>query len=368
MQHHVPSDSRTYYGERFWNEIPEVRAHINRKITGDPDRDWIDQTLEIIGAPFERALMLNCGNGVNERDLFDRGVIKSAIGIDISPGLLADAENLADGRPFEYHQMDVNTADFPTPFDAIFNIGSCHHIARIDRVFRRLCELLPAEGWFISNDYIGPHRNQYSQDMWAAAWELNEQLPVAMRQLMTYPHLPTMLAVDPTEGIHSELIVETFERYFTTPYFAGFGGAIAYLLLTHNDKVVSDPVPWAAEISQILDADDRCGLPPLFAYWAGQPRKASLTDPRLATWTADEELRETTAARRNGEYYPRTMLQTLTMELVDAQVAADHARTSAPELEAELAAMRSTVSWRVTAPLRKVRAALRDGKRGSGRV
>src|SRR5262249_43715022 len=186
-----------YYGERFWNEIPEVRAHINRRITGDPKLDWIDQTLSIIDAPFERALMLNCGNGVNERDLFDRGVIRSAIGIDISHDLLADAKVLVDGRPFEYHQMDVNTADFPTPFAAIFNVGACHHIARIDRVFRRLCELLPADGWFVSHDYIGPHRNQYPQDMWATAWDVNQRLPVAMQQRLTYPHLPTMLAVDP---------------------------------------------------------------------------------------------------------------------------------------------------------------------------
>ena len=245
--------------------------------------------------------------------------------------------------------MDVNTADFPTPFDAVINVGACHHIARIDRVFRRLCELLPEDGWFISHDYIGPHRNQYPQDMWAAAWEFNEQLPVAMQHELTYPHLPTMLALDPTEGIHSELIIETFERYFTTAYFADFGGAIAYLLLTHNDKVVSDPAPWSDEIAEILDADDRCGLPPLFAYWAGQPRKESLADPRLSTWTAEEELREQTAAGHNGEYYPRTMLQSLTTELCDANALA------APELEAELEAMRRTVSWRVTAPLRKVR-------------
>ena len=51
MQHHLPSDSRTYYGERFWNEIPDVRFHINNKITGDPTLDWIDQTLELIGTP-----------------------------------------------------------------------------------------------------------------------------------------------------------------------------------------------------------------------------------------------------------------------------------------------------------------------------
>jgi SAM-dependent methyltransferase len=355
MRHQQPTDARVYYGERFWNEIPAVMAHLNRKITGRPDRDWADQSLAIMGRPAERALVLNCGNGLFDRKLIDRGVIRSAVGIDISAPLLAEAEAAVDGRQLEYQQMDVNRGDFPDGFDLVVNVAAGHHIACLDHVLRSLCALLPDDGWFISNDYVGPHRNQYPYEMWAAAWDLNERLPDGMRQQLTYPHLPTMLALDPTEAIHSELLLDTFHRYFTTSYFSGMGGGLAYLLLTHNDKVVEDPTPWEAEIARILDADNRCDLPPLFAFWAGQPRKAALDDPRLAEWTSEEEVREAAAARNGGEYYRRTLLQDLTTELSDQTIAADL------EARAAVAAMESTWSWRLTRPLRAARGLARRG-------
>ena len=63
-------------------------------------------------------------------------------------------------------------------------------------------------------DYVGPHRNQYTSAAWERAWSINDELPAQVRQIMTYPDLPTMLRDDPTEAIHSELIVETLHRYF----------------------------------------------------------------------------------------------------------------------------------------------------------
>ena len=55
---------------------------------------------------------------------------------------------------------------------------------------------------------------------------------------MSYPHLPTMLHDDPTEAIHSELIVETLQRYFHVERFVPLGGAIAYPLLTFNARLL----------------------------------------------------------------------------------------------------------------------------------
>jgi len=367
VQHQRPTEARRYYDQRFWNEIPAVDAHLNRKATGDPGRDWIDQTLELLGGPAERALILNCGNGCQERRLLDRGVIRSAVGIDISAELLDEARTAGDGLPVEYHEMDVNTAEFPAAFDVVINVGAAHHIAWIDHVFRRLCELLPADGWFISNDYVGPHRNQYPWEQWSAAWALNETLPEAMRKELIYPHLPTMLAVDPTEAIHSELLIDTFERYFTTEYSAGLGGALAYLLLTHNDKVIDAADEWAAEIQALLEADDRSEFPPMFAFWAGHPNKASLEDPRAAGWTTDETRREEAAADAAGEYYPRTLLQTLMIELSEREVAIDHAHAWARDLNGKIDQldgdlrnvrgerdnMLASRSWRWTAPLRR---------------
>ena len=47
----------------------------------------------------------------------------------------------------------------------------------IDRVFREICRLLPEDGWFLSLDYVGPHRNQYTPAAWERAWSVNNELP-----------------------------------------------------------------------------------------------------------------------------------------------------------------------------------------------
>ena len=126
-------------------------------------------------------------------------------------------------------------------FDLVVNHAAAHHIAAIDRVFREVCRILPADGWFVSFDYVGPHRNQYRTDAWDAAWKINRQLPESLRQDMAYPPIPVMLQVDPTEAIHSELILQTFHRYFIEREFTPLGGALAYPLLTHNHAMFGAP-------------------------------------------------------------------------------------------------------------------------------
>ena len=71
--------------------------------------------------------------------------------------------------------------------------AAAHHVREIDRLFRELCRGLPADGWFVSFDYVGPHRNQFTPEAWEAAWALSQLLPASLRQQLSYPHLPTMM-------------------------------------------------------------------------------------------------------------------------------------------------------------------------------
>jgi hypothetical protein len=169
---------------------------------------------------------------------------------------------------------------------------------------------------------------------------------------MIYPPMPVMLVVDPTEAIHSELIVPTFERYFTPEQFTPLGGAIAYLLLTHNERffAAEDGPERERWIEEILDADDRFlsehPESTLFAYFAGRPTKSVLEQGELlARWEAEEVEREQRAESRGGEYYERGPLAATLIALDErrAQTAAVNARVV--QLEAELTAMRSRRSY-----------------------
>ena len=137
-----------------------------------------------------------------------------------------------------------------------------HHVAYIDRVTRRICELLAPDGVFVSWDYVGPHRNQYTAVQWEHAWAANLELAPELRQEMRYPHMPTMLVGDPTEAVHSELIVPTIERYFRIEHHARLGGGVAYLLLTHNDAIQARSQDEVDEAVQaVMAADARSPMP-----------------------------------------------------------------------------------------------------------
>ena len=339
-------DSSVYYQDSYWNDLEEVAGWLNAKISGDAARSWSRHFADRHGRQFQRAFVLNCGNGWVERLLMEEGLIAEAVGIDYSEQFVEQSQAAASelDLPLRYLRMDVNDGSFPAgEFDLVVNFAAAHHVARLDRVFRALCEMLPEDGVFVSYDYVGPHRNQYRDDAWEAAWAMNRDLPERFRQELHYPHLPTMLAGDPTEAIHSELVLEVFRRYFIVDEYVPLGGAIAYPLLTHNEGLFAagaseDRSLW---IERVLRADEAftAAQPDatLFAYFSGRPNKAVLQRTEdLEVWARDEEARESAAAADGGEYYPHTALQHLVLSSETQRVAAEHARAWALDLRAEL--------------------------------
>jgi SAM-dependent methyltransferase len=323
----VPSAGFQYYRDRYWNDIERVVRTLNERATGDAGTSWFEHLRDNYG-PFRHALVLNCGNGWVERELVARGVVKSALGVDVSDELLdqARAEAAKAALPLRYERLDTNAADFPAEdFDLVVNHAAMHHVAYVDRVTRRICELLAPDGVFVSWDFVGPHRNQYTALQWERAWDTNLALPEELRQDMRYPHLPTMLAGDPSEAVHSELIVPTIERYFRIEHHARVGGGVGYLLLTHNQAIHSrtaDEIDEAVRIVMDADAALTAAHPEstLFAYIVARPDRDSLADPdRLAAWTAEEDERERRAAAAGGVYYPPTAIAALSDAILAAQ-------------------------------------------------
>jgi SAM-dependent methyltransferase len=325
------SSHEVYYQSGYWNDYPSVRAEIDRRVSGDATRDYIAAFAEATHRRrFGRALFINCGNGWVEREFVKRGIIATGVGVDISDELLDQARAAAADLPLRYHKVDINTGAFPDErYDLIVNFSAAHHIAAIDRAMRLLCRALTPDGYFLAFDYVGPHRNQYSYEAWDAVWQLNRSLPAEVQQKLGYPHLPTMLVTDPSEAVHSELILPTYDRYFTRDTFRSAGGALAYPLLTFNDGLgrVSEELREAtlrtvmAADAQFLATHPQSGL---FAYWYGRAKHSVLGDTaRLAAWTHEEEEREARAVANGGVYYPVTLLQALMYARATANTGAE---------------------------------------------
>ena len=247
----VNENSDIYYRGGYWNDLDAVERRLNERISGDPETRWYEHFARKTGRSFDRALILNCGNGWVGTRAPRLGPDSRGRGHRLRRGPAARGqgrcrrERAPPALRAGQHQRRGTASD---GFDLVVNHAAAHHIAAIDRVFRDLPRPAQEDGWFVSYDYVGPHRNQYGPAAWDAAWCLNGELPSSLRQDLQYPHLPTMLVTDPTEAIHSELIVETMYRYFSVSEFTPLGGALAYPLLTHNTRLfeADDPAERAA--------------------------------------------------------------------------------------------------------------------------
>ncbi|MCA1719945.1 MAG: class I SAM-dependent methyltransferase [Actinobacteria bacterium] len=279
-----------------------------------------------------------------------------------------------------YYGGGINTAELPEgDYDLVVNFAAAHHIAHLDKVLRKVAEVLPEDGVFVSVDYVGPHRNQYGYEQWEAASALNASLPEQYRSSFSYPHLPTMLAGDPTEAIHSELILETVDRYFRLEELNPVGGGLAYLVLSHNAGLHADPEGAEQDriIRDVLDADAAWTKDhdPLFVFFWGHPNKDVLTDQgRLDAWSREEEERERRAAANGGEYYPLSLLQQLTQEVETLKLHTSHMRAdlhalgmSGPPGAPQAPSLKRTLVLTLDARAPQVARALRGVRRRVGK-
>ncbi len=304
-------NSQIYYKGNYWNDLSLVLEYMSENFTGDKNKWWVEDFLERFAqTPFEIGLVLNCGNGWVERELIDKNIVKKIIAFDYSMDLLRIAKTEKNDRPISYFLTDVNKIDFrQNQFDLIINVASLHHVQFINRICFILAKALKADGILINYDYIGPHRNQYPIKQWQLINKVNRTLPNAIKKNpLKKPHLPTMLATDPTEAIHSELIIESISRYFKIFERYDSGGGIAYELLTHNPKLQTIPEKKLnIFVAKILEEDKKYTLqgriPPLFSYFLAKPNKAILKNGyKIEHFQSIEDLREKKAMKRFGIY------------------------------------------------------------------
>ena len=307
----VNNNSQVYYQGQYWNDFARVLEYMSENFTGDKDKWWVQDFKErFCQKPFEHGLVLNCGNGWVERQFVDLGMVKRITAFDYSMDLLRIADKDKGERPISYFQTDVNKIDFrDNEFDLIINVASLHHVQYINRFCRIMCSALTENGILVNFDYIGPHRNQYPFKQWYYINRVNRSLPDSIKKTpFVKPHLPTMLFSDPTEAIHSELIIESVSSYFDIFERHDTGGGIAYDLLTHNPKLNNVPADELdIHIQRILALDKKYTqqnrVPPLFSYFLAKPKKLVLLDKKkLNDYQTIEHLREEKARKRHGVY------------------------------------------------------------------
>jgi len=320
----VNANSEVYYRGQYWNDLPQVLEYMCENFTGDKTKWWVQDFKDRYASkPFEYGLFLNCGNGWVERDFIDKNIVKRCVAFDYSLDLLLDAKGARDGREIDYFLTDANTVFFgDNQFDLIVNVAALHHVQYINRIGYILARALKPGGLFVHFDYIGPRRNQYSWLHWYRIRRTNNSLPPVIKKTpLNRPHLPTMLHVDPTEAIHSNLTLRIVARYFDIIERHDTGGGLAYEILTHNSKTQDSP---ASELSpyieKILRLDEEYTaakiVPSLFSYFIARGNKQKLNNTLiLKGYRKAENIRENIAQRIGGVYSLRSFLNILVHRL-----------------------------------------------------
>ena len=226
-----------YYTGKYWNDYPECFKIINTRLFGS-DIDWKKYLIENGFTNFRHALILNCGNGWVERELYDFGIIQSATCVEYSSDLVDECNKKKENRMLQYICHDMNTIDFDeNKFDVVINFAAGHHIRYIEKVWINIYKWLKPNGYLIQNDYCGPQRNQYSKQQWNQMNVVNDTLDINIKKQLKYPNITQMMIDDSTEAINSDKIIPLTYDIFNVIYHSKSGGAIAYELLTHNNRL-----------------------------------------------------------------------------------------------------------------------------------
>jgi hypothetical protein len=131
-----------------------------------------------------------------------------------------------------------------------------------------------------------------------------------------------MLQEDPTEAVHSELIVSTIANYFTVLEKHDTGGGLAYLLLTHNQNIFNYIKDKKIQkiIRSMLTHDHRLSvqekIPQLFSYIIARKNDELLKDTQsYQTYQNEENRRELFASYFFHVYRRRDIVGVLFYQL-----------------------------------------------------
>ncbi|HEX9985770.1 MAG TPA: class I SAM-dependent methyltransferase [Thermoanaerobaculia bacterium] len=226
-----------------WTASITVQVHHNERATGDPARSWLSAWAPryFVGNDL-RVLVLGCGEGWLERSLAELPYIARIDACDFAAEAVERARAAAKDIPkIHYSVADLNTAVLePGAYDVVLAHAVLHHIENLEHAFAQIERAMRPDATLILNEYVGPNRFQYSDDVLQLINELLVCLPETLRhgliedRLYTRRDRPTveqMLASDPTEAVRAEELIPFIAQRFEVLDRRDLGGTILQHLL-----------------------------------------------------------------------------------------------------------------------------------------
>lgn len=220
-----------------WMGNTAVLMHLNQRATGDPARNWLSSWAHrwFVGERL-RVLVLGCGEGWLERAIAEWPFVERIDAVDFAEHAIERARELARDIPkIRYGVVDLNRDVLePGAYDVVVAHSVLHHIEHLEHAYAQLEAAMKRDATIIVNEYAGPNRFQYGDDVLAIINALLRCLPRELRtpyDVRVRPAVEEMIAADPTEAVRAAELVAFTERLFDVRERRDLGGTILQHLL-----------------------------------------------------------------------------------------------------------------------------------------
>jgi 2-polyprenyl-3-methyl-5-hydroxy-6-metoxy-1,4-benzoquinol methylase len=224
-----------------WMASIAVLIHLNQRTTGDPARNWLTSWAHrYFPGDRLRVLVLGCGEGWLERSIAPWPFIESIDAVDAAADAVARARAQAPPN-VRYDVVDLNTASLArNAYDVVVAHSILHHIENLEHAFDEIAAAMKPDATLIVNEYVGPNRFQFRDDVLAIMNEILACLPDRLlrgevepgtHRRRERPSVEEMIANDPTEAVRSEDLEPTIGERFEVLERKTLGGTILMHLL-----------------------------------------------------------------------------------------------------------------------------------------
>lgn len=259
-----------------WLEHPQLHEYANGLIGGGTPTwpiDWFTTWLR--GRRFARALSIGCGGGALERDLLAHHLVTRIDAFDASIASLALARSLAHAAGMQdrirYFAADFNEPRLPRgTYDLVVFHQSAHHVAKLEKLYRAVLLALRPGGLLYLDEYVGPSRFDWTDDLLREHRRVYRTLPEHVR---TEPDVPFPIQKDdPSEAYRSSEIEPQLHIGFRTVARRPYGGTLLSVLYPLLRPGSADP-----EILQALASEEErllaSGAPSYYTLIVARPRR-----------------------------------------------------------------------------------------------
>ena len=258
----------------WWNE-PAIFNYLGKLVCGEPCARSEDLPVLAIkkhcapDVPFEHALSVGCGAGHKEISLLQSGIVRHFTLYDISKEALSRVRVRAEkARVADFVRLVCADA-FQCErgkFDMVYWDNALHHMMDAHAALAWSRRRLKRGGTLVVNDFVGPSRFQWKEELLAMCNEIVSYFNVPPTCRTDAKELEK---IDPTEAADSGRIQEALLRYFPDALWIPLGGALYFVGFTGK------PVKFTPDsLVHMIGLDARLNAAGIYVYAFALAKKA----------------------------------------------------------------------------------------------